>query len=246
MGSRRVRICPRRFAYFTGRRTSMQSMTRCLFPAALVLALLVSAASAQSAPQLAFDHVWIVVSPNAPERTALERAGFQISPDVNRLDGLGTASVTVEFENSYLELIWPDATVPVQPELQRAAEKFRQRMNWRSSGWCPIGIGFRRAGSTNGAFPFPTWTWTADWMPKGTAMEMLVPREDTKSPALFVEPSVLTDTKEQAARASRFHHAIGVDRITAVRLFSPKTYQPTVPLEYLQTQHFLSVEQGET
>jgi len=207
--------------------------------------VLVGAAVAGTSPQIAFDHVWIVVSPNAPERSALERAGFQISPDVNRHDGLGTASVTVEFENSYLELIWPDATVPVQPELQRASEKFHQRMNWRTSGWCPVGVGFRRTGSNDEVFPFPTWSWTADWMPKGSEMEMLVPRDDTRSPALFIEPRALTGQKEQAARAARFHHSLRVSRITSVRLVSPQAYQPVVSLEYLQSQHLLSVEKGE-
>jgi hypothetical protein len=73
-------------------------------PRTLVLiSLTVVAATAAlvAAPSdLQFDHVWIVVSPKAPERAALERAGFQISPDVNRHDGQGTASITVEFENN--------------------------------------------------------------------------------------------------------------------------------------------------
>jgi len=50
-------------------------------------------ASAVAQSQIEFDHIWIVVSPNAPERVALERAGLQISPDVNHHDGQGTASI---------------------------------------------------------------------------------------------------------------------------------------------------------
>jgi hypothetical protein len=92
--------------------------------ALIVLAAAAVPATAQSRIEL--DHVWIMVSPNAPERVALERAGFQISPDLNRHDGQGTASITVEFENAYLELMWPDSTVSVAPGLERAAEKFRQ------------------------------------------------------------------------------------------------------------------------
>ena len=38
-------------------------------------------------PELEFDHVWIVVTRDAPERAALERAGLKISPNVNRHDG---------------------------------------------------------------------------------------------------------------------------------------------------------------
>lgn len=54
---------------------------------------------------------------------------------------------SVEFENAHLELMWPDPTVAVEPGFERAAEKFHQRMLWRSSGWCPIGVGFRETSS---------------------------------------------------------------------------------------------------
>ena len=202
-------------------------------------------AHSQAKPQLEFDHVWIMVSPNAPERAALQRAGLQISPDINRHDGQGTASITVEFENAFLELMWPDSTVAVSNGLERAAEKFRQRMLWRSSGWCPIGIGYRRTTPTDDGFPFPSWSTTAPWLPAGSAIEMLTPREDRVSPSLFVSPRALSGQGEQAARASRFRHPVGVHRITAVRLISPKAYQPIAPLSYLNRMHVLDVQQGE-
>jgi hypothetical protein len=212
---------------------------------ALIFQCAVSTAPATTQSGIELDHVWIMVSPNAPERSALKDAGFQISPAINRHDGQGAASITVEFENAYLELMWPDSTVPLAPGLERAAEKFRQRMLWRTSGWCPIGIGLRRATGSNDALPFPIWSWTADWMPKGSVMEMLTPRDDTQSPALFIEPRALTDTGEQAARASLYHHPIGSRRITSIELVSPKTYQPIEPLKYLQIQHILSLKQGD-
>ena len=87
--------------------------------------------------ELEFDHVWIVVTRDAPEGAALERAGLKISPDVNCHDGEGSASITAEFFNAYLELMWPDPTVSVAPGAERAVEKFNNRMNWRISGWCP-------------------------------------------------------------------------------------------------------------
>jgi len=180
-------------------------------------------ATAASGQQLAFDHASIMVSLGAPERAALEQAGLQISPDVNRNEGQGTASIAVEFQNSYLELVWVDASVPIKSSLERAAQKFRNRMAWRTSGWCPFGIASRRTTDQELTLPFPTWSWTADWMPKGAEMIMLTPREDTRSPALYIEPRALTDQNKQAALAARFHHPLGVHRITSVRLVSPKT-----------------------
>src|SRR5690349_7090196 len=122
--------------------------------------------------------------------------------------------------------MWPDSTVTVTAGLERAAEKFRQRMLWRSSGWCPIGIGFRRTTPSKDALPFPTWSVTASWLPAGSAIEMLTPRDDKSSPSLFITPRALTDAGEQAARASLYHHPICVHRVTAVRLVSPKIYRP--------------------
>jgi hypothetical protein len=63
----------------------------------LTLTLLAAAAvPAMAQTRNEFDHVWNMVSPDAPERAVLEHAGFQISPDVNRHDGQGTTSITVE------------------------------------------------------------------------------------------------------------------------------------------------------
>src|SRR5437868_5133032 len=98
--------------------------------AALLTATFVRTATAE----LEFDHVWIVVTRDAPERAALERAGLKISPDVNRHDGQGTASINAKFLNAYIELIWPDPTVSVAQGAERGAEKFKNRMNWRTSG----------------------------------------------------------------------------------------------------------------
>lgn len=68
-----------------------------------LLAATLVAVSAAKAPPLTLSHAWIVVTPGAPERKALEGAGFRIAPTVNRHDGQGTASVTVEFLNGFLE-----------------------------------------------------------------------------------------------------------------------------------------------
>ena len=89
--------------------------------AGLLVATLVSVFAAE-APPLTLSHCWVVVTTGAPERKALERAGLRITPTVNRHDGQGTASVTVEFLNGFLELIYPDSTVSVSPALQAGAE----------------------------------------------------------------------------------------------------------------------------
>src|SRR5262245_53659560 len=107
---------------------------------ALVTLLAVGSACAGDPPPLTRDHAWIVVATGAPERSALEKAGFRIAPTTNRHDGQGTASITIEFLNGFLELIYPDSTVPVSPAQQAGAEKFRLKSRWRETGYSPIGI----------------------------------------------------------------------------------------------------------
>jgi hypothetical protein len=220
------------------------------FGYAMAMALEPSATTSpsMSSAELEFDHVWIVVTRDAPERAALEKAGLKISPDVNRHDGQGTASITADFQNSYIELIWPDPTVSVAPGAERGVEKFKNRMNWRTSGWCPIGIGLHRVrGAT--PFPFPTWTIAPDWMPKGTAIEILTARDDTRSPSFFIEPDVLA-VKEKGKidksdpKAGALHHEIGVQRITKIRLVKPKEYQPVAAFAYLEKARIFQSGEG--
>jgi hypothetical protein len=208
-----------------------------------------------AAAELEFDHVWIVVTRDAPERAALERAGLKISPDVNRNDGQGTASVSAEFFNSYIELMWPDPTVSVASGAERGVEKFKNRMNWRTSGWSPIGVALHRVGPA-APLPFPTWTIAPDWMPKGTAIEILTTRDDTKSPSFFIEPPVLA-VKEEANRkidkndphnaspaSDRFQHPIGVERVTDIRIVRPKEYQPVASFTYLEKAGIFKSSEG--
>ena len=218
----------------------------------VLLAVVLLSSIAQAAdpkPSLAFDHVWIVVSPNAPEREVLERAGFRASPDLNRHDGQGTASISFDFENAYLELIWPDATVPVDPGREVVVGKFRNRMQWRTSGWCPVGIGFRRTAATDPVLPFDTWSTVSSWMPKGSSIEIMTPRDDTRSPSLFITPRALAvneaaNQKQAQSNPAAFSHPIGVHRITALRVIAPPQYHPIPPLTYLQKHKLLGLESG--
>ena len=187
---------------------------------------------------------------DAPERAALEHAGLKIAPDVNRNDGQGTASISSEFLNGYLELIWPDPTVPVSSGAERGVEKFKNRMNWRTSGWCPIGLGLRRVGAVT-TLPFPTWTIAPDWMPPGTAIEILTARDDTKSPSFFIEPPVLAvneeanrNLAENDPKRAALQHPIGVERLTEIRLVRPKEYQPCPAFSYLEKAALFKSSKG--
>jgi glyoxalase-like protein len=170
-----------------------------------------------AAPPLTLDHVWIVVSPGAPERELFEEAGFRIAPAVNHHDGQGTSSVTIELGSEFLELLYPDDAVPVSPGLEVAAEKFRKKSEWRETGYSPFGVGLRRTARAPAEFPFPVWTVSAAWMPAGASIEMLTPREMKTAVSLFIPPLHPGEEIDPALSL----HPNGARRLTGVRLVAP-------------------------
>jgi len=194
----------------------------------LLLLIGMGPALAADAPTLVLSHAWIVVKTGAKERTALEKAGLRIAPTVNNHDGQGTTSISVELLNGFLELIYPDPSVPVSPALKAGAEKFRLKSEWRQSGYCPIGIVFDRTPATPEKLPFPTWRYTADWMDKGTFAEMMTPKEMPKAIALSISPHAhSTNEKENEVLAQDpvkgaiFLHPNGARRLTGMRVIAP-------------------------
>jgi hypothetical protein len=181
-----------------------------------------------AAVPLKVSHCWIVVRTGAPERTAFERAGFRIAPTVNRHDGQGTASITVELLNGFLELIYPDPSVSVSPALQAGAEKFRLKSAWRETGYSPIGIVFDRSPATPREFPFATWKVSADWMTKGTFIEMMTPKEMPKAVSLSISshPASARESENEVlardpVKGAMFLHPNGARRLTGLRVVAP-------------------------
>jgi hypothetical protein len=203
------------------------------------------------APPLILSHAWIVVTIGAPERRALEKSGLRIAPTVNRHEGQGTASVTVELFNGFLELIYPDPTVPVAPALQAGAEKFRLRSAWRETGYSPIGIVFDRTPATPEKFPFVTWRFSADWMETGTFIAMLTPKEMPKAVSLSISSHpASTRASENAALArdpvkgAMFLHPNGARRLTGLRVVAPSADGLPPAVSYIDSYGLVKFEVG--
>src|SRR5215510_6079306 len=206
---------------------------------------------AADAPPLKLSHAWIVVKTGAPERGALEKAGFRVAQTVNRHDGQGTASVTVDLLNGYLELIYPDPTVPVSPSLQAGAEKFRLKSAWRESGYSPIGVVFDRTAATPEKFPFATWRVSADWMGKGAFIEVMTPKEMPKAVSLSISShsmSVPEGENETLARDSvegaKFLHPNGARRLTGLRVVAPSADSFPPAASYIEDHGLVKFDVG--
>jgi hypothetical protein len=219
---------------------------------ACALVLCFGVAHAQT-PLFQFDHVWITVSPGAPERGVLERAGFVVAPGVNRFDGQGTASITIEFTNTFLELMWLDSTVTVEPGRETYVRRFRQRVDWRTTGAAPFGVHLHRLPAAPDSLPFATWALHMGWMPPGKAYAMITPRTDTLTPSFSIVPrgSEVPQVSDpplpgiEAVRLNALRQPPGRRRVTAVRLILPRQYEPTAAMRAFQGLGAVAVERGD-
>lgn len=215
--------------------------------------LAIPAAAQSPKPAFEFDHVWFAVLPGAPERAALERAGLLFASEINRHDGQGTASITVEFANVFFELIYPDSTVPVAPGRDAFARRLSQRVRWRTTGVAPFGFHVRRAAETPDSLPFPTWSVRAEWMPPGAEFANITPRTDTITPSFTVLPRSMGTVEVTAAnvatvepaRRTALSQPLGLRRLTGVGLVVPRTYQMTDAMQIFQSLGAVTVTRGE-
>jgi hypothetical protein len=204
---------------------------RRIVPVAVLFAVNAQSAAAQSA-RVELDHVFIVVTPGAAsEIAALRAAGLNIPSEKPRKhEGQGTASIAAYFENAYLELIWVDSTVSVNPELARTAQWFRDASAWRTNRHSPFGLGLRRLPGDTAALPVPVEREAASWLRPGEAYELLRQAADTMAADLFVVPAS-TAVPSWIARARErepalWQHPRGGREITHLRFHGLAQQQP--------------------
>ena len=187
--------------------------------------------AADRVSRLELDHVFIVVEPGAAAGiAALESAGLTVRSEPSKHEGQGTASTAAMFENAYLELIWVDSTVPVDAEHAATHAWFRRAEAWRENGRSPFGLGLHRSPGDTAALPVPVRLEAADWLPPGSAYELLQQPSDTLAADFFVVPAA-TAVPAWIARARErfprtFEHAGGGRAVSLVRVFGPESQEP--------------------
>ncbi len=87
---------------------------------------------------LVLDHVFVFVEPSLEVVASLEGAGF-VADFARDHPGQGTSNRLVLFKDNYLELIF----LRSRNEARTNPLRLDRRADWRVSGACPFGIGFR-------------------------------------------------------------------------------------------------------
>lgn len=187
--------------------------------------------AADRGSRVELDHVFIVVEPGgAAGIAALESAGLTMRSEPTKHEGQGTASVAAMFENGYLELIWVDTTVSVDSEHATTHAWFRRAEAWRENGHSPFGFGLHRFSGDTAALEVPVRLEAADWLPPGSAYELLHQPSDTLAADFFVVPAVTAVPtwigRARARYPKTFEHSGGGRAITLLRVFGAEAHEP--------------------
>jgi len=202
-------------------------MGRFLIPIALLAACVDGDRRGPATSPLILDHIFVLVPPGASAaREALSNAGVTVDTAVSQHRGAGTASVSVRFENAYLELLWVDSSVALVPELIARVDRYRAGTWGTGSLASPFGLGLRRAPSAPDSLPVPSRRYTAAWMTPGTWIDVIIPPADSlPPPRVFVVPRDMGfDAWRGNVRAEApelFQHPAGIRGLTAIRLVVP-------------------------
>lgn len=139
--------------------------------------------------------------------------------------------MAVMFGNAYLELIWPDSTVPVEPQHAETAQWFHDAEAWRTSGRSPFGLGLHRMPGDTAALPVPVELEPAEWLEPGAAYELLRQPPDSLAAEFFVVPpiSAVPSWIERLRERSPelLQHPGGGGEVALVRVHGPPQHEPT-------------------
>ncbi len=207
-------------------------------PAVLAVLGCVLMTSPAAPSRVELDHVYIVVEPGGVAGIeALRSAGLTVDSVPRRHEGQGTASVSAMFDNAYLELIWVDSSVSVDADHGETFAWFERASAWRSNGRSPFGLGMRRLPGDSAPLPVPVRREPAQWLPEGSAYELLLQKQDSLSADFFVVPEA-TAVPTWVSHAKRripdtFRHAAGDRAIALVRVHGTPGNEPSAFRELL-------------
>jgi hypothetical protein len=209
------------------------------------------AATAATARAVEVDHLDLVTSPGAPEAAALREAGLRVDGRVTRHQGGGTASMSVLFENAYLELLFPDSAAGDGASSPEEREYWRKVFAWRETGASPIGVGLRRREGAPDALPFPTSVMPPQpWMQHMGEMRLVTTNDEWLAPGVFVVPRTMAvpswigRMQRDTTAASPLRHPLGVRRLTGVRVVVARAGGMVPSVARLHEAGVLRVERG--
>lgn len=189
----------------------------------------------------AIDHVFVMVTPEAPEVARLTALG--LAESFRRAHpGQGTTNACFCFDNAYLELLW--LTAPTEAaSCALARSGLAARADWRRSAASPFGIALRHPDPA-AAPPFPAWSYAAPFLPAGMSIPVATASDDPRQPLLFRSPGSARPDRWTDGRAGERQHAAGYAEIAGMRLAFPDDVTPDPAIDALASAGLITLDRG--
>lgn len=179
------------------------------------------------------DHLFICVSPGAPEAERLIELGLVEGPR-NTHPGQGTANRRFFFENGMLELIWVADEAEAQSEMARPTLLW-ERWSQRNSGASPFGVILRPV-DDDPTPPFAGWTYSPPYF-EGRSLHIANTGIDVPMLAFF-------PIARRRVYGQRFvEHPAGWREITAYRVESTPEHLLEIEFDHASRGEVLDLRQ---
>jgi hypothetical protein len=138
--------------------------------------------------------------------------------------GQGTSNICYCFDNAFLELlVLEDADDAASPAIVRTG--LAQRLRWKQSGACPIGIAWR-LGIDEPSPDIGCWEFAPPYLPTGTHIPVATESDDLAGPMLFQSPGTAAPLDWPLDRRGGLQLDAGLRTIEQVLLYHPPGFVP--------------------
>jgi hypothetical protein len=194
---------------------------------------------------IAFDHLFICTTTNAPEVDHILACGFTEGTS-NSHPGQGTTNRRIFFHNAMLEFLWVVNEREVR-SADIAPTHLWERWNYRQTGYSPFGAVFRTvatSGQESYQLPFTTWNYRPPYLPPHLQIEVA---SDTHAiePMIAVIPFGGRPDAFPADRAQPLNHACGAREISHVKITLPSNQPLSAAASAIQATGFVTFAVGD-
>jgi len=188
------------------------------------------------------DHVFLCVSNNAPEASALAAFGLR-EGRANTHPGQGTACRRFPLHNAYLELLWVNDPTEEQSAAIKPAHLW-ERWVGREGAACPFGIGFRPIADVSGSPPFSAWEYRPPYLPGSWSFQVATNAGALAEPMLFYLTFGQRPDSRPGARPQDLENPAGLREITRVQLIGPPAADPSPALASVSNAGLVEMREG--
>lgn len=179
------------------------------------------------------DHIFMLIEPAEVAGVVQTLSRFGLTQSSRRSHpGLGTSNIFFCFDNIFLEILW--IANRAEAGGTQLGRMLIERLDGRTNGAAPFGIGFRTLESTD-SVPFATWSFEPPAALAFKPIPIALSSLDNSQPLLFraqraSRPDAWTDGK-----AGMRQTPAGISEVTAVRFTPPADVEPAGDLRMLQS-----------